>query len=106
MTSVFRKIVVATVSAAALTVGATGCAELNPAELVTIDADLDAGASKEILANYPGATDIEVTKARDYPNIMKWEMPNGEKCTAFASQTQLPGQTPGELIAAPYCREI
>lgn len=99
----FRNIVVRTVAVAAIALTA-GCAELNPASSVTHDADLDANSSKEILQNFPGAKNIKVTHADDNPNIMKWNMPDGKVCTAFASQTLTTGGTPGELIAEPYCR--
>lgn len=84
-----------------------GCSwnDLNPSGSVTHGASADAGATKEILAAYPGATDIEVTHADDNPNYMSWETTEGEHCTAFASQTQNKGKTPGALISVPYCRD-
>lgn len=102
MSTTFKKIIVAAVSAAVL--GGAGCAQLNPAKSVTIDADPDAGATKEILANFPEAKHIKVTHAEDNPNIMTWNMPDGKVCTASASQTQFKTGTPGQLIAEPYCR--
>lgn len=83
-----------------------GCSKesFNPAPSVTHDADGDAGATKEILANYPDAKDIKVTHADDNPNYMSWELGDGIVCTALASMTQNRGQTPGQLVSEPYCR--
>lgn len=91
---------------AAVTLDACSWNDLNPSGSVTHGADADAGATKEIMAAYPGATDIQVTHADDNPNYMSWETSDGELCTAFASQTQNKGKTPGRLISVPYCRDI
>jgi len=86
---------------------AAGCSteSFNPANSVTHDADSDAGATKEIKANYPDAHNIKVTHADDNPNYMSWEIGDHMVCTAVASMTQHRGQTPGQLIGAPYCRK-
>lgn len=83
-----------------------GCSKesFNPANSVTHDADMDAGATKEILANYPDARNIKVTHADDNPNYMSWEIGDDMVCTAVASMTQNRGKTPGQLISEPYCR--
>lgn len=85
-----------------------GCAwqDLNPSGTATHSADSEAGSTKEIERNYPGATDINVTHAQDNPNYMSWQMPDGRFCTATASQTQNNGRTPGRLVAEPYCRPV
>lgn len=88
--------------------GCNACSwnDLNPQSSITHGAAADAGATREILHNYPGADDIRVTHADDNPNYMTWELEDGSICTAFASQTQNRGGTPGRLISTPYCREI
>lgn len=91
-----------------LTLGGCSWSDINPASSVTHDADDDAGSTKEILMNYPDATNIEVTHANDNPNIMTWNIEEDGvvlRCTSFASQTVRNSSTPGELISAPYCRE-
>lgn len=104
--NVVRKIALAT---ALLLGGAalSSCSwnDLNPSGSATHSADLDAGATQEILANYPDATNIKVTHADDNPNYMSWDLEDGTHCTAFASMTQNKGRTPGSLISVPYCRE-
>ena len=107
MTTMIKQVVVAAVSAAALGTVATGCgwADLNPASSVTINADPNAGATKEVVANFPGAKNIKVVHAQDNPNVMEWDMPDGKFCTALASQTFKNSDTPGQLIAQPYCRD-
>lgn len=79
--------------------------DLNPSGSATHSADPDGGATKEILANYPDATNIKVTHSDDNPNYMSWDLKDGRRCTAFASMTQNKGKTPGSLISTPYCRE-
>lgn len=83
-------------------------ADINPASSVTHDADKDSGSTKEILLNYPSATNIEVTHAADNPNIMTWNIEENDvvlRCTAIASQTVRNSSTPGEIISEPYCRK-
>lgn len=72
---------------------------------MTHDADKDAGATKDILANFPEATDIKVTTTENNPNYMSWVTKAGEFCTAYASGTQLASDTPGQIIGTPYCRQ-
>jgi hypothetical protein len=94
------------VLAAGLAIVAVGCSfnDFNPSGTATHGASPDGGATKEILANYPDATNIQVTHADDNPNYMRWELEDGRFCTATASQTQNKGKTPGSLISEPYCR--
>lgn len=98
----------AVVAGVGLTALLAGCSwnDLNPSGSATHGASEDAGATQEILHNYPDATNIEVTHADDNPNYMRWELENGLVCTAFASMTSNKGKTPGTLISEPYCREM
>lgn len=102
----FRKLAPAALIAGLSVIALDGCSwhSFNPATSVTHDADTDAGSTKEILQNFPEATNIQVTHADDNPNYMSWDMPGDMFCMAIASATQNRGKNPGQLIGEPYCR--
>ena len=85
----------------------TGCglADCNPADTVTFPGQEGSNIVNEIEHNYPGAKSIEIVHANNNPNVAIWDMPDGQYCTALASQTFSNTDMPGELIAAPYCRQ-
>lgn len=98
-----------TAAAAGLTLVLSGCSwnDWNPTNSITHDAV--GGATGEIEANFPGATNIKVTHSGDNPNNMSWYYPGGKDgedlyCTAIASATQNAGKTPGQIVTVPYCR--
>lgn len=87
----------------------TGCGKIGGIAGFTTSythtADPNAGSTKEIVLNYPGARDITVTEAQGNPNYMQFFLPDGTRCTAQASAIHLRAQTPGSLISQPYCRK-
>lgn len=84
----------------------TGCGKGDSLGPSTYDADSSARSTQEIEANYPGAHGIRVSQKPHEPNEMFWELPDGQICSAVASEDLDTGETPERLTTEPYCRHI
>lgn len=97
--------VVALGGAAALVDGCSAGAALNPSKTASYSASPSAGATQEVKALYPSATDIVMHEATDNPDYMSWDISNNEYCTSVSSAVSVRGVTSGNLLTQPWCRD-